>query len=229
MLAGPASSRAAYQMNLLDGQLVNHFPVSSNAQAIAQLPDGPVLVGVSTATSGAIDVFNSETLQMTATWPLPGPIVQLRAGEGGVYALVEVGRTESIQQFSPTGVHIRTLPVPSDTVAVAADPVNNRAYVLEANGVVSTVNASGQTTTVYKVSASGRDLVSDPATQQLFVLKGITSLSNISVISIQTQTTIGVLPAPASCVGIQISADGSQLYALVGNPRIGNVQVFSLP
>ncbi|MHB8318854.1 MAG: YncE family protein [Acidimicrobiales bacterium] len=229
VLAGPASSRAAYEMNLLNGQLVNHFPVSSNAQTVAQLPDGPVLIGISTATSGAIQVFNSQTLQMTATWPLPGPILQLRAGQGGAYALVQVGRTESIEQFSATGTLLRTLPVPSDTVAITADPVNAKAYVLEANGVVSTVNAAGQTTTVYKVSASGRDIVSDPTTKQLFILKGITALSNISVVSIQTQSTIGVLPAPANCVGIQISSDGSQLYALVGSPNIGNVQVFTLP
>ena len=35
-----------------------------------------------------------------------------------------------------------------------------------------------------------------------------------------------MLPAPRHCVRVLVSADGSQLYQLVGTSSYGNIQVF---
>ena len=45
-------------------------------------------------------------------------------------------------------------------------------------------------------------------------------------VDIATQSVRRVLPAPANSLQVLVSADGSELYQLVGAPSYGNIQVF---
>ena len=46
-------------------------------------------------------------------------------------------------------------------------------------------------------------------------------------VNLATESVQQVLPAPANCLQVLVSADGSLLYQLVGTPSYGNIQVFT--
>jgi hypothetical protein len=59
------------------------------------------------------------------------------------------------------------------------------------------------------------------------VLKGSSSVANIAVVSVSTESIRHVLPAPRGCRQVLVSADGRQLYDVVGTASYGNIQVFA--
>jgi hypothetical protein len=48
----------------------------------------------------------------------------------------------------------------------------------------------------------------------------------VAEVNVATEGVQRVLPAPANCLQVLVSADGSQLYQLVGSASYGNIQVF---
>ncbi len=58
------------------------------------------------------------------------------------------------------------------------------------------------------------------------MLRNVGQDANVAKVSVATQSVRRVLPAPANSLQVFVSADGSELYQLVGTSSYGNIQVF---
>ena len=68
-----------------------------------------------------------------------------------------------------------------------------------------------------------------PSGQTLFALGGGKQARAIARIDLKTDSQEATVPAAADSVAIAPGIDDRQVYDFVGTPRIGNVQIFTLP
>jgi hypothetical protein len=121
------------------------------------------------------------------------------------------------------------VPVPADTVSIAADIHLASIYALQKNGLVDEIGISrGQIIEQFKIGSDGESVVLSPDASTLYVLKGTPAVSNVAVVDVGTESVTHVLPAPSHCLELLLSARGNHLYDVVGTPDYGNIQVFKV-
>lgn len=206
-------------------------PVSSSAQSVAESLSGVLGVALGTQDSGALELVNGNTGTVTHTIPLGAPARQVVVGSDGTTFYVLNGNSHSASVTvvnSAKDVLMGTVPMPLNTVSIVPDIQQSMIYALQPNGTVSQIEvAGGKIESTFSTGGFGRSLALSPDGSTLYVLKGEENAENIAVVDTATQSITKVLPAAANARQILVSANGSQLYQMVGTAGYGNIQVSS--
>jgi DNA-binding beta-propeller fold protein YncE len=232
VLAGAAGSKTIQSINLVDPKAAPIVPVSSSADTLAQSSSGLLAVGYGLGSSGSVEFRNGSTGALMKTVPVAGPVSSLVAAEDGFsfYALLTVNGARSVSVINADGGDVtKTIPVPSDSIAAAPDPLQHELYVLGSGGDVTTISlASDRPTTRFAVGQTPVQMALSSDGTRLYVLKGAQASCNVGIIDTTTQTEIAGMSAPANCIDIESSGDNRYIYDLVGTPALGNIQVYAL-
>jgi DNA-binding beta-propeller fold protein YncE len=231
-LAGGKSSRGLFEFDLPSGHVVGSVSVSKAAQAVAQSQTGMIGLALATKRTGALQLLNGSTAKVIRVVPLAAPARDVVIGSDGVtfYVLTGGAKNSSVTVVdSRDGRVLGKIPVPGNTVSIAADAQQTTLYVLQRNGHVSEVSiADGRVTSSFVVGDTGRSLALSPDGSTLYVLKDTTTTVNVAVVNVATESVRRALPAPSHCLEVLTSANGSQLYEVVGAAGFGNIQIFAI-
>jgi hypothetical protein len=231
-LAGGRASKSLFDFSLSGGTrgLVGALPVSNSARSVAESLSGVLGLALGTRHSGALELLNGATGTAARMLPLGAPARQVVVGSDGSTFYVLNGTSASASVTIVNSGNDRllgTVPVPLDTVSIVPDLQESTIYALQPDGTVSQVAvAGGRIETSFRIGDAARSLAISPDGGTLYVLKGDMSAPNVAVVAVATQSVSRILPAPANCLQILVSANGSQLYQMVGTAGYGNIQVF---
>jgi hypothetical protein len=230
-LAGGAASKGLFDISLATGKGVGSISVSDSARSVTESLSGTVGLALGTAKTGALELLNGSTGKVIRTVPLGAPARDVVVGSDGATFYVLDGNAKSA---SVTVVNSRngdmqgTVPVPLNTVSISPDSQGSSLYALQPNGLVSQIAVvGGKIMTSFTIGSAGRSLALSPDGSTLYVLKDVAGVTaNVAEVNPATESVQRVLPAPANSLQVLVSADGAQLYQLVGTPAYGNIQVF---
>lgn len=229
-LAGGPAAKVLFGINLADGSGAGTVPVSSSARSVAESLGGVLGLALGTARTGALDLLDGSTGKVTRVVPIGAPARDVVTGADGstFYVLNGTAKSASVTIVNSRDGSVQgTVPVPLNTDAISPDASGTSLYALQPNGLVSQIAvAGGKVVSTFQVGAAGRSIALSPDGSTLYVLKNAGPDANVSVVNIATQSVGQVLPAPANCLQVLVSADGSKLYQLVGTPTYGNIQVY---
>jgi hypothetical protein len=232
VLAGPRASRGLFKIDLATGRAVGSVPVSGAARSVAESLTGVLGLAVGDSSSGALELRNGATAAVTRTVPLGAPARAVVAGSDGstFYVLNGTRASSSVTVVdSRTGRVQGTVPVPLNTVSVVPGAAQATLYVLQPNGRLTEISvAGGKVMASFPVGDSGDSIALSPDGTTLYALKSDAGLANVAVVDLASESVRKALPAPSHCLEVLVSADGSQLYEVVGTPGYGNIQVFGL-
>jgi hypothetical protein len=230
-LAGSAASRGLFEFNLPGGQVIGSVSVSNAAQAVAQSLTGTIGLALATKKTGALELLDGRTAKVIRTVPLAAPArdVVIGSDDTTFYVLTGGAYNSSVTVVDSQDGRVRgTIPVPGDTVSLAADVQQTALYVLQGNGRVSKISiADGKVTASFVIGNSGRSLAISPDGSTLYALKDTFPTANVAVVDVASESVRRALPAPRDCLEVLTSASGSQLYEVVGTAAYGNIQVFA--
>jgi DNA-binding beta-propeller fold protein YncE len=231
VLAGRPSA-GLFMFSTAGGGPKGSVSVSAAAHSVTESSAGVIGVALGTRRSGALELLDGKTTRPIRTVSLPAPGRQVVTGSDGTtfYVLTAWATSASVTIVnSQTGAIRGTIPVPKDTVSVTPDVRQSDIYVLERTGLVEEIAvAGGKITARFKVGVAGRALALSPDGSTLYVLKGADAVSNVAVVDTDAESVHRVLPAPSHCHGLLVSANGGQLYEVVGTASYGNIQVFAV-
>jgi len=229
-LAGNAASKGLFDINLANGNGIGSMPVSNAAQSVTESLAGVVGLALGAGRSGALELLNGSTGKVTATIPLGAPARDVIVGSDGVtfYVLNGTPRSASVTIVNSRSRVVQgTIPVPLDTVSIAPDAQGVSLYALQPNGLISQIAmAGGKAMASFLVGSGARSVALSPDGSTLYVLKDAGAGTNVAEVDLATESVQQVLPAPANCLQVLVSADGSEIYQVVGTPTYGNIQVF---
>ena len=230
VLAG-SPSQGLFRMNSTTGRVTGSTAVSGAAKSVAESTTGMIGLALGTPRSGALELRDGQTGKVVKTVPLPGPARGVVVGSDGTtfYVLTKRSGVASASIVTTPAGRVRgTVPMPSDTVSVVPDLPQATLFALERNGQVDRISISGgKVMARFKVGDTGRSLALSPNGSTLYVLKSAGAVANIAVVRTATESVRRVLPAPRYSTEVLVSPSGSQLYAVVGTARYGNIQVFA--
>jgi DNA-binding beta-propeller fold protein YncE len=214
------------------GRSAGSISVSAAARSLAETPTGVLGLALGTRRFGALDLLQGRTGKLIRSVPLPAPARQVTAATSGsrLYVLTARSGAASVAAVDTSTGRLRgSVPVPADTVSIAADPTQQLIYALEPSGLVSEIaTTSGTITSRFRVGTDGEALALSPDGGTLYVLKGTAAVANIAVVNLSTQSVHQVLPAPSHTLGLLAAPGGGQLYEVVGTSGYGNIQVVAL-
>jgi DNA-binding beta-propeller fold protein YncE len=231
-LAGGRSA-GLFELDSSNGKVTGSVSVSGAARSLAETSTGVLGVVIGTNRAGALELLDGRTAKRIRTVALPAPARRVVVGSDGTtfYVLTGWANSASVSIVNSQNGHVRgTVPVPASAVSVVPDVQQTLLYVLERDGNVSEISVSGG-----KVMARfgvghdpGLSLALSPDGSKLYVLKGTNAVANIAVVDAATESVRRVLPAPRHCRQVLVSANGSQLFEVVGTAGYGNIQVFAV-
>jgi DNA-binding beta-propeller fold protein YncE len=229
-LAGDAAAKGLFEINLATGSGMGSISVSNAARSVTESLDGVVGLALGIGRTGSLELLNGNTGKVIRTVTLGAPARDVIVGSDGTtfYVLNGTSRAASVTVVNSRNGTVRgTIPVPLDTVSIAPDTAGISVYALEPDGTISQIAvAGGKTMSTFPVGSPARSIALSPDGSTLYVLKDAGSSANVAVVNLATRSVRQVLPAPANCLQVLVSADGSQLYQLVGTPSYGTIQVF---
>jgi DNA-binding beta-propeller fold protein YncE len=231
-LAGNAVSKGLFDISLATGKGAGSIPVSNAARSVTESLGGTVGLALGTGRTGALELLHGSTGKVIQTVPLGAPARDVVVGADGTtfYALNGGAASASVTVVNSRNGDVQgTVPVPLNTVSIAPDAQGSTVYALQPSGTVSQIAvAAGKIMTRFTTGPGGRSLALSPDGSTLYVLKDVTgSTENVAEVNLATESVQRVVPAPANCLQVLVSADGTQLYQLVGTPAYGNIQVFA--
>ena len=231
-LAGSTASRGLFKFSLTSGHALGSISVSNAAQSVTESSTGLLGLAMGTGHTGALELLNGNTGTVLRTVPLGAPAREVVAGTDGVtfYVLNGSATSSSVTIVDSADGRVQgTVPVPLDTVSIAPDVQENTLYALQPSGRVSQIaTAGGRIINSFPVGDSGRSLALSPDGTTLYVLKNGLASTNVAVVDLATERVFKVLPASSNCHQVLVSADGNQLYQVVGTAGYGNIQVFPI-
>lgn len=231
-LAGNAASRGLFEFSLTSGHSIGSISVSNAAQSVTDSLTGVLGLALGTRKAGALELLNGNTGAVVRTVPLGAPARDVVVGTDGAtfYVLNGSAASSSVTIVNSADGRIQgTVPVPLDTVSIVPDVQQTALYALQPSGQVSQIAiAGGKIMTSFPVGGSGRSLALSPDGSTLYVLKDGLASANVAVVDLATESVLKVLPAAINCLQVLVSADGNQLYQVVGTTGYGNIQVFPL-
>jgi DNA-binding beta-propeller fold protein YncE len=232
MLAGDARSKGLFEFSFTSGQAMGSVSVSNAAQSMTESLTGMLGLALDTGKTGALELLHGNTGTVALTVRLGAPARDVVAGADGATFYVLNGSAASSRVTivdSATGRISGTVPVPRNTVSIAPDVGQTALFALQSGGDVSEIAiAGGRIMTRFAVGDSGRSLALSPDGGTLYVLKNVRAAPNVAVVDLATESVSEVLPAPSNCLQVLVSANGNQLYQVVGSASYGNIQVFPL-
>ena len=231
VLAGSAESRGLFELDPTSGKVFGSISVSSAARSVAQTATGVIGLALGTDRAGALELLDGQTAKVIRTVPLSAPAREVVVGSNGTtfYVLAGWGSSSSVTIVNSQDGQVRgTVPVPLEAVSVAPDVQQATLYVLQRDGRVSQISiGDGKVVATFVVGDSGQSLALSPDGTALYVLKDTDAGANVAIVDVATESVRRVLPAPANCLEVLVSASGSQLYEVVGTAGYGNIQIFA--
>jgi DNA-binding beta-propeller fold protein YncE len=231
VLTGSAESRGLFELDPTSGKVFGSISVSSAARSVAQAATGVIGLALGTDRAGALELLDGRTAKVIRTVPLSAPAREVMVASDGTtfYVLTGWGSSSSVTVVDSQDGRVQgTVPVPLEAVSVAPDVQQTTLYVLQRDGRVSQISiADGKVAATFVVGDSGQSLALSPDGTALYVLKDTDAGANVAVVNVATESVRRVLPAPASCLEVLVSASGSQLYEVVGTAGYGNIQIFA--
>ena len=228
-LAGDTASKGLFELNMTTGHVAGSVPVSDAAQSVTESLTGVVGVALAAPGAGALELINGNTGTPIRTVPLGAPARDVVVGSDGTtfYVLNGTSRSASVTVVDSRDGSVQgTVPVPLDTVSVVPDLEGSELYALEPNGQISEIAvAGGKILSSFPVGGTARSLAMSPDGGTLYVLKDAGADANVAEVDLATESTRQVLPAAAHSLQVLVSADGEQVYQLVGTPQYGNIQI----
>lgn len=228
---GAGGSRGLFQISLTSGSGLGSISVSDAAQSVTESLSGVVGLALGTRTTGALELLDAATGKVIQMVPLGAPARDVVVGSDGstFYVLDGTAKSASVTVVnSRTGAVKGTVAVPVDTVSVAPDVQGSTLYALQPGGQVDQIAlAGGQIKVSFPVGDRARSLALSPDGSTLYVLKYAGRDANVATVDLDTESVTRVIAAPADCLQVLVSADGTQLYQLVGTVKYGNIQVFA--
>lgn len=228
-LAGDRASKGLFELSLTTGHVAGSIPVSNAARSVTESLSGVVGLALATHSTGALELFNGSTGTPIRTIQLGAPARDVVAGSDGAtfYVLNGTSRSASVTVVNSHDGSVQgTVPVPLDTVSVVPDTNGSGLYALQPSGQVSEIAvAGGRILSGFPVGGTARSLAMSPDGSTLYVLKDTGDDANVAEVNLATEGVQRVVPAAAHSVQLLVSADGQQLYQLVGTPQYGNIQV----
>lgn len=229
-LAGDTASKGLFDINLASGSGIGSMSVSNSAQSVTESLAGVVGLALGAGRSGALQLLDGSTGKIIQVIPLGAPARDVVVGSDGAtfYVLNGTPRSASVTVVnSRNGAIQGTIPVPLNTVSIAPDAQGISLYALQPNGLISQVAlAGGKIMSTFPVGSAARSVTLSPDGTTLYVLKDAGPDSNVAEVNLATESVQQVLPAPANCLQVLVSADGSELYQVVGSATYGNIQVY---
>jgi len=229
-LAGNASSKGLFDINLADGSGIGSVSVSNAATSVTESLGGVIGLALGTSKTGALELLNGTTGKVIKSIPLGAPAREVIVGSNGAtfYVLDGTAKTASATIVnSQTGGVQGTVPMPLNTVSIAPDPLGVSLYALQPDGQVSQVAvAGGQIMSTFATGPGARSIALSPAGSTLYVLRNAGQDATVAKVKVATESVQQVLPAPSNSLQVLVSADGGELYQLVGTSSYGNIQVF---
>jgi hypothetical protein len=230
-LAGGPQSRKLFEVELPSGQVVGSVPVSSATEAVTQSLTGLIGLALATKSGGALELLDGSTAKVIRTVQLAAPARDVVIGSDGTtfYVLTGTAAHSTVTVVDSQNGRVRgTIPMPPGTVSLAPDVQQTVLYGLQSDGRVSEISmVGGNIMASFVVGDAGRSLALSPDGSTLYALKDVAGAANVAVVNVATESVRRVLPAPAHCREVLVSASGSQLYEVVGTADYGNIQVFA--
>ena len=231
VLTGSAESRGLFELDPTSGKVFGSISVSSAARSVAQAATGVIGLALGTDRAGALELLDGRTAKVIRTVPLSAPAREVMVASDGTtfYVLTGWGSSSSVTVVDSQDGRVQvTIPMPLEAVSVAPDVQQTTLYVLQRDGRVSQISiADGKVVATFVVGDSGQSLALSPDGTALYVLKSTDAGANVAVVDVATESVRRVLPAPANCLEVLVSASGSQLYEVVGTAGYGNIQIFA--
>lgn len=231
VLAGSSLSKNIRTLQLTGSVLGMAIPVSADARAIAQVANDDVVIGLATATTGALQVLSPSSGRLLRTIATGAPVRALATGSGSdtVFVLNGTSSSASVTEVdSATGATLDSLPVPVDTTAIALSPTEGTIFALQPSGRVAEVTTNGGAlVSAFTTGQSGTAIAVSPDGATAYVLKDSGTATNVAVVNLATEAVIKALPAPLGALGISVASDGNPLYLLVNTLSGGNLQIFA--
>lgn len=227
VLAGNTSSKGVFSYDLATHKEVGSFSVSNVATSVTELPSGVIAVGLGGGSFGAVDLYSGSGQQI-ASIPVADPVRALAVGGNGatIFVLMGTGNTRAVAVLDAT-THLAstTIPVATNTVAIASSLHDQELYGLDANGFVSVyATSTGQRIGSFVIGHSGIDLVMAPSGTEIYALKGTGGIRNVAIVNLATERDMRAVPAPAGSVSIQPGLAGHHLLELASPSSSSNVQ-----
>jgi len=230
-LAGSPASRGLFDVDLVTGHGIGSVSVSNAAQSVTESLSGVLGVALGTGRTGALELLDGRTGKAIRTVPLGAPAREVTVGSDGVtfYVLDGSPASSSVTIVDSADGRVQgTVPVPLDTASIAPDVQGTTLYALQPGGLVSQIAMAGGKIMASFPAGGGRSLALSPDGSTLYVLNSAHAAANVAVVSLATESVARVLPAPRNCLQVLVSANGNQLYQVVGTPGYGNIQVLPI-
>lgn len=231
VLAGTLGIRTLHQLDLTTDTFGPALPATGSATSLTQSSSTLLGLGLASSLTGAVEFVDGATGATISTVAVGGPVREVTAGSDGstFYALDGSSHSATVSAVSSITNTVKSvIPVPGDTISIAVDPNQQRIYALESDGDVSIVSVPGKVLSRFPVGSNPKTLALSGDGDTMYVLKGTANgTENVGVINVSLESQTKALPAPTGTTDIAVSSDGATLYAFVGTPSVGNVQLFS--
>jgi DNA-binding beta-propeller fold protein YncE len=232
VLAGTKGAKNLRPLNVASGSLAGAVPVSSSAVAVSESSSGLLSVGLSTQSTGALQIRSGSSGALLSTIPIGAPVQKVAAGSDGssFYVLNGNARSSSVTVLNAVDDKVDSeVPVPLGTAAVAPTASESSVYAVQPNGTLSLVNVSnGQLTSAFVVGSGATSLALSPDGSTMYVLRVLGSITEVAVVDLNTESVVRTLPAPSGATALELSPDGTSLYEVVDTATGSNLQIYTL-
>ena len=231
ILSGSQGVRTLSRVELSGGKILKQVGVSAAASSIAESTSGILVMGLGTATAGAVDFLNPETAAVTSVVPVAAPVLRIRLGPNAssFWVLDGTPGAKSAQLVTEPGSAGTPTSLPAQTQDIAADSTGGYLWVLLADGTVEELGSLGSSvSSEFSVGTPATALTVTPDGSRLYVLQAAHgTVVAVSEVLVSNQTVKGVLPAPQDTTDLEMAQNAAFLFDLVSGTA-SNVQAFPI-